>query len=83
MLNILQLADRLIGIYKTDNATKTVTINPTLVAGGRQRQLLALSIKLSNTPVFSVTNCLHFTNQQNIMHHTRTSLGCDRGKGHA
>lgn len=28
-----QLADRLIGIYKTDNATKTVTINPTLVAG--------------------------------------------------
>lgn len=28
-----QLADRLIGIYKTDNATKSVTINPELVAG--------------------------------------------------
>lgn len=26
--NMFELADRLVGIYKTDNATKTVTINP-------------------------------------------------------
>eukprot|EP00955_Chlamydomonas_euryale_P068898 360262-Chlamydomonas_euryale.AAC.16 len=25
---MFELADRLVGIYKTDNATKTVTINP-------------------------------------------------------
>ncbi len=27
--NMFELADRLVGIYKTDNATKTVAINPT------------------------------------------------------
>lgn len=26
--NMFELADRLVGIYKTENATKTVTINP-------------------------------------------------------
>jgi structural maintenance of chromosome 4 len=26
--NMFELADRLVGIYKTNNATKTVTINP-------------------------------------------------------
>jgi structural maintenance of chromosome 4 len=26
--NMFELADRLVGIYKTDNATKTATINP-------------------------------------------------------
>ncbi|KIY96426.1 Structural maintenance of chromosomes protein 4 [Monoraphidium neglectum] len=33
--NMFELADRLVGIYKTDNATKTVTINPgEFVVGG-------------------------------------------------
>jgi structural maintenance of chromosome 4 len=33
--NMFELADRLVGIYKTDNATKTVTINPhQFVVGG-------------------------------------------------
>ncbi len=35
--NMFELADRLIGIYKTHNATKSVTINPTLVAQQAQR----------------------------------------------
>ena len=26
--NMFELADRLVGIYKTDNATKSVTVNP-------------------------------------------------------
>eukprot|EP00052_Salpingoeca_macrocollata_P017972 m.147220 g.147220 ORF g.147220 m.147220 type:complete len:1291 (-) comp20562_c0_seq1:30-3902(-) len=30
--NMFELADRLIGIYKTENCTKSVTINPALVA---------------------------------------------------
>jgi structural maintenance of chromosome 4 len=29
---MFELADRLVGIYKTENATKSVTINPKLVA---------------------------------------------------
>ena len=34
--NMFELADRLVGIYKTDNSTKTVTINPAefTVGGG-------------------------------------------------
>jgi structural maintenance of chromosome 4 len=30
--NMFELADRLVGIYKTDNATKSVTINPAAFA---------------------------------------------------
>ena len=30
--NMFELADRLVGIYKTDNCTKTVTINPAAIA---------------------------------------------------
>ena len=30
--NMFELADRLVGIYKTDNATKSVTINPSAFA---------------------------------------------------
>ena len=38
--NMFELADRLVGIYKTDNATKTVTINPAEfgAAPGQQQQ---------------------------------------------
>ena len=37
--NMFELADRLVGIYKTDNATKTITINPAEFAvGGSQQQ---------------------------------------------
>ena len=31
--NMFELADRLVGIYKTHNCTKSVTINPGLIAG--------------------------------------------------
>ncbi|XP_078355850.1 uncharacterized protein LOC144640631 [Oculina patagonica] len=30
--NMFELADRLIGIFKTDNCTKSVAINPQLIA---------------------------------------------------
>lgn len=43
--NMFELADRLVGIYKTDNATKTVTINPREfvvgAAGGKGQQQAA------------------------------------------
>ena len=35
--NMFELADRLVGIYKTDNATKTVTINPRHFVVGPQQ----------------------------------------------
>ena len=35
--NMFELADRLIGIYKTDDCTKSVTINPALVAEAASR----------------------------------------------
>lgn len=30
--NMFELADRLVGIFKTDNCTKSVTINPSLLS---------------------------------------------------
>ncbi len=35
--NMFELADRLVGIYKTDNTTKTVTINPGTFVGGQHQ----------------------------------------------
>lgn len=32
--NMFELADRLVGIYKTDNATKSITIDPRRFAVG-------------------------------------------------
>ena len=29
--NMFELADRLVGIYKTDNCTKSVVVNPNLI----------------------------------------------------
>jgi hypothetical protein len=59
----LQLADRLIGIYKTDNATKTVTIHPTLVAGARPAPVLCSPLQ---NYLHSCFNSLHLTNQQYV-----------------
>jgi structural maintenance of chromosome 4 len=36
--NMFELADRLVGIYKTENATKSVAINPSNFAVGSQQQ---------------------------------------------
>lgn len=35
---MFELADRLVGIYKTDNTTKSVTIDPYKIAQGIQPQ---------------------------------------------
>ena len=36
--NMFELADRLVGIYKTDNATKSVAINPGGRMGGQHKR---------------------------------------------
>merc|ERR1712002_748006 len=41
--NMFELADRLVGIYKTYNCTKTVTINPkTIENGSKQNELVSI-----------------------------------------
>lgn len=40
--NMFELADRLVGIYKTDNATKSVAINPGAYGSGREARQRAL-----------------------------------------
>lgn len=53
--NMFELADRLVGIYKTDNATKTVTITP----GGWVGSCLfcLLSVCLAGSLAGWVSNC--------------------------
>ena len=47
--NMFELADRLVGIYKTDNCTKSVTINPRAFGiEARQNGLLATTPALLN-----------------------------------
>ena len=48
---MFELADRLVGIYKTDNCTKSVTINPNLIEEtAPQRQSQANITQLLQTP---------------------------------
>jgi len=35
--NMFELADRLVGIYKTENCTKSVTIDPRAIAGKKKK----------------------------------------------
>ena len=44
--NMFELADRLVGIYKTDNCTKSVTINPQKlrIGGGLPRPAVPLTV---------------------------------------
>ena len=58
-----QLADRLVGIYKTDNCTKSITINPALVAGLLQNSAILLieistSCRSSGSADSSGTGCI-------------------------
>jgi structural maintenance of chromosome 4 len=39
--NMFELADRLVGIYKTNNTTKTVAINPGAFSVGRKKEKAA------------------------------------------
>ena len=53
--NMFELADRLVGIYKTNNCTKSVTINPKLYSkNGKQSDREAHS--MPNTPLLNRTN---------------------------
>merc|ERR1712083_658395 len=52
--NMFELADRLVGIYKTYNCTKTVTINPYQLAGLEQQNVSGgVSQSTNNRPVSS------------------------------
>jgi structural maintenance of chromosome 4 len=49
--NMFELADRLVGIYKTDNCTKTVTINPHAIANGAQGAAAISSVNSATAKV--------------------------------
>ena len=51
--NMFELADRLVGIYKTDNATKSLTINPKIFANVNNHNHAVLSDR-TNMPYSSV-----------------------------
>uniref|UniRef100_A0A452ZFI6 Uncharacterized protein n=5 Tax=Aegilops tauschii TaxID=37682 RepID=A0A452ZFI6_AEGTS len=43
--NMFELADRLVGIYKTDNCTKSITINPGSFAESTKPTTLEASLR--------------------------------------
>lgn len=47
---MFELADRLVGIYKTHNVTKSVTINPKQFAQQQQKQLEQRQNTLKRAP---------------------------------
>lgn len=51
--NMFELADRLVGIYKTNDATKSVTINPRAFADATNGKLAS---KGSRLPLSDATN---------------------------
>lgn len=53
--NMFELADRLVGIYKTFDATKSVTINPKVFAQATEGRLLAATAA-ANTATNAATN---------------------------
>jgi structural maintenance of chromosome 4 len=70
--NMFELADRLVGIYKTDNCTKSVTIDPAKfgVAGsqnGYVPSIPALGEKTNKSPIPSNTKLLDRTPQSEAL----------------
>ena len=60
---MFELADRLVGIYKTDNCTKSVTINPHLIeetAPQSQAQPNITQVFLQNSIKYSILLKLHY-----------------------
>ena len=62
--NMFELADRLVGIYKTENCTKSVTLNPHLmeetVAPPSQPNLTVIQPSPAKTVSRSVLASVHF-----------------------
>lgn len=57
--NMFELADRLVGIYKTHDATKSVTINPKLFEEAASGLKGGASQESSGIPLGDVTNKVH------------------------
>ncbi|KAJ1435269.1 RecF/RecN/SMC [Ochromonadaceae sp. CCMP2298] len=54
--NMFELADRLVGIYKTNDATKSVTINPKLFASAAAGEPVKTIASVKANPLGDVTN---------------------------
>ena len=66
--NMFELADRLVGIYKTNDATKSVTINPrmfeSVVAGGVPPSNINENTEVKKDSV-TLTDCTNVSNNKN------------------
>ena len=64
--NMFELADRLVGIYKTYNCTKSVTINPGKIASENQPQKAAAAPVEAAKDVGAAGGGLSQTNVNNV-----------------
>mmetsp|Transcript_41648 Transcript_41648/g.53716 ORF Transcript_41648/g.53716 Transcript_41648/m.53716 type:complete len:112 (+) Transcript_41648:4035-4370(+) len=54
--NMFELADRLVGIYKTNDTTKSVTINPKLFSAPEVERLSRQVERADSNPLRNLTN---------------------------
>mmetsp|Transcript_10602 Transcript_10602/g.19885 ORF Transcript_10602/g.19885 Transcript_10602/m.19885 type:complete len:1329 (-) Transcript_10602:23-4009(-) len=54
--NMFELADRLVGIYKTHNATKSITINPAKIVNASKLQSAKKHVQTPSRPPLTVVN---------------------------
>jgi structural maintenance of chromosome 4 len=73
--NMFELADRLVGIYKTDNCTKSVTINPRAFGiEARQNGLLATTPALLNRTNKSISSAVKESARRRLSIHSESSV---------
>jgi structural maintenance of chromosome 4 len=60
--NMFELADRLVGIYKTNDTTKSVTINPKLFCAPEVERLSRQVERADSNPLRNLTNLAAATN---------------------
>merc|ERR1712238_140431 len=73
--NMFELADRLVGIYKTNNCTKSVTINPKSFTTSNQKGSNRLSGALNDATNNTTTSLLNEKNRTQVNHlHEETTM---------
>merc|ERR1712161_108812 len=73
--NMFELADRLVGIYKTQNASKSIAINPKSFSSSNQKGSHRLSGALNDATNNTTTSLLNEKNRTQVNHlHEETAM---------
>jgi len=73
--NMFELADRLVGIYKTQNASKSIAINPKSFSSSNQKGSHRLSGALNDATNNTTTSLLNEKNRTQVNHlHEETTM---------